>query len=183
MKVKIGSTIGNWKIISERYKENNIYWNDCECICGITRPVRNWHLNHNMTKGCGCSNIKGRFKYQGYNDLSLAYYNTFKSNRVKNRNKYFSDKVTLEYLWDLFIRQNKKCALSGVDITLNPKWSEQNKTGQKHLQTASIDRIDSNKGYEIGNVQWVHKNINWMKGKLDENIFIEMCKKVANYKS
>ena len=29
--------------------------------------------------------------------------------------------------------------------------------------TASLDRIDSTKGYVRGNIQWVHKDINWFK--------------------
>ena len=42
-----------------------------------------------------------------------------------------------------------------------------------------IDRIDSSKGYVKGNVQWVHKNVNLMKGKFDQEYFIEMCKKIT----
>jgi hypothetical protein len=30
----------------------------------------------------------------------------------------------------------------------------------------------------MGNVQWVHKEINRMKGSLAENEFIEYCKKI-----
>ena len=47
-------------------------------------------------------------------------------------------------------------------------------------KTASLDRIDSNKGYTKDNVQFVHKDINWMKQDFEQNKFIEYCKKVAN---
>lgn len=45
----------------------------------------------------------------------------------------------------------------------------------------SIDRIDSNIGYEEGNIQWVDKRINMMKGSLSNEEFVELCTKVAEY--
>lgn len=47
--------------------------------------------------------------------------------------------------------------------------------------TASIDRINSNKGYSLSNVQWVHKTINKMKCKLSDDEFIAFCKAVAKH--
>lgn len=76
-----------------------------------------------------------------------------------------------EYIWQLYLSQDKKCALSDKNIG----WS---KEGQIH--TASIDRIDSFEGYIIGNVQLVHKDINFMKQQYSQEYFIEMCKLVAN---
>ena len=46
--------------------------------------------------------------------------------------------------------------------------------------TASLDRIDSSKGYVKGNVQWVHKDINKMKTDFEQSIFIKLCKSVAD---
>jgi hypothetical protein len=89
----------------------------------------------------------------------------------------------MEFLWDLFLKQNKKCAISGIDIVLNTRWSEQNKGKfTEIIQTASLDRIDNSKGYTKNNVQWVHKDINFMRGGLAVNDFVFFCKKVAeNY--
>ena len=82
MNIKIGTVIGNWLVTSEKYKHDNVYWNDCECICGTKKPVKSWFLNNNKTKSCGCTNIKGRFKYEGVGDLSKAYYNSFIYSRL-----------------------------------------------------------------------------------------------------
>lgn len=82
--------------------------------------------------------------------------------------------ITLDELWELFIKQNKKCALSGIDITFH-------KPGEKHTaQTASVDRIDSDLGYTIDNIRWVHKIINQMKWELRDDQFLEFCKKVVS---
>ena len=49
-------------------------------------------------------------------------------------------------------------------------------------QTASFDRIDNSKGYEVGNIQWVHKEINMMRGTLSVDRFIELCEFVVSNK-
>jgi len=50
------------------------------------------------------------------------------------------------------------------------------------VNTASLDRIDSSKGYESGNIQWVHKQLNNMKQALPENEFFEWIKLVHSFK-
>ena len=80
--------------------------------------------------------------------------------------------ITLDVMWSKLEKQNHKCALSGVQI-------EFGKMTSKIPTTASLDRIDSNRGYTVDNIQWVHKWINKMKMHLDESQFIEWCCKVA----
>ena len=46
--------------------------------------------------------------------------------------------------------------------------------------TASLDRIDSSKGYTIDNIQWLHKDINKMKWDFSQEKFLELCKKIVN---
>jgi hypothetical protein len=46
-------------------------------------------------------------------------------------------------------------------------------------QTASLDRIDNNKGYTKDNIQWLHKNINLMKHCFDQKYFIELCNLIS----
>ena len=61
-----------------------------------------------------------------------------------------------------------KCAISGLDIYLpksdNKKW------------TATLDRIDSTKGYIENNVQWLHKDINTMKWAFTQDQFLNYCR-------
>jgi len=49
-----------------------------------------------------------------------------------------------------------------------------------HENTASLDRIDSSKGYVKDNVQWVHKDINRMKWNFPQDKFVKLCSFVAN---
>ncbi len=82
--------------------------------------------------------------------------------------------ISVEYAWRLFQKQKGKCALSGLRI--------KQINGRSRFNTdnsASLDRIDPEKGYVPGNVQWVHKDINRMKQDFDEERFIRLCTLVA----
>jgi hypothetical protein len=83
--------------------------------------------------------------------------------------------VTEEYLWELFLKQDKKCALTGVDLLISAV--------NRNLNSGSLDRINSRIGYEEGNLQWVHKTINMMKYVLKQDTFIDLCVKVADFKT
>lgn len=101
------------------------------------------------------------------------WYNIIKSG-VKTRAKRsrLEVNITKEYVNELYKNQNGKCKLSGIEITLPKTWRDR-------TYSASLDRIDSEKGYIIGNVQWVHKHINVMKNTFPEEMFIFLCKKIS----
>lgn len=82
---------------------------------------------------------------------------------AKSRNREFT--ITLDDLFAVLLKQNNKCALTGVEF------SSENKP--------SLDRIDSSKGYITDNIQFVLKDINVMKSNLEESRFIELCNLVA----
>ena len=100
-----------------------------------------------------------------------SYYLSNAERRSKQTGMLFD--LDAKFLWELFIKQNKKCALSGVDIV----FSQTNRFRSKG--TASLDRIDSNKGYTKDNVQWVHKHINNIKMEFSQPEFFDWCKKVV----
>ena len=181
--VAIGSKFNYLKVISSPFKKKVIYYYKCKCDCGVVKDISCKKLIDNISKCCGCKTKNTRFKYRGVGDLSLAYYNSFKSSR-RSKGIIFNDSVTIEFLWELFLNQNKQCKLSGVPLFMNPRWSQQNHGRVKGLyQTASLDRIDSTLGYTKENVQWVHKNINYMKGRISDKEFIEICCLVCQHQT
>jgi len=113
---------------------------------------------------CGQINKKD---IKWYNDIRISWWQKTEKN-AKYRNIDFL--ITPKFIWDLYLIQDKKCALTKLDIG----WA---KIGQNH--TASIDRIDSSVGYIEGNVWLVHKDINMMKQSFDVIDFIEYCKLVS----
>jgi hypothetical protein len=145
----------------------------CQCDCGQVVVVGISSLNQKHTKSCGCFRKTSNYYrlWKGYGEISGDYWSTVQRN-AKSRNIEFS--ITIEYAWDLFLIQNKKCKLSGLDISLY-------RHHRNHIRpTASLDRIDNNKGYIVGNVQWVHKHLNICKHTYSNEEFIEICNMVAN---
>jgi hypothetical protein len=110
--------------------------------------------------------------WKGYEDISATYFDEIIS-KAKKRNLEFN--ITLKDIWDLYILQDKKCALTHRPI----HFITRRKRDINNEQTASLDRIDSNKDYIEGNLQWIHKDINLMKNKLDQNRFLQLCEAIA----
>jgi len=150
----------------------------CKCICGSIKPYRQCRLLKNKYCNCGCESNYCRENnklWKGYGVINGSILLRIKLS-AKRRNLEFN--LTAKYLNDVFVSQNGKCALSGIDIELSKK-TQDSKNG---MDTASPDRIDSTKGYIVGNIQWVHKDINFMKNYYNQDYFIEMCRKVAKNK-
>lgn len=155
-------------------RSGNITWL-CKCQCGKEKVLSQDHLcrNKNSVKSCGCAwHRKGKdhAQFGGYGEISG---NWWYSHVLRERKQYIREKVSvtigIKYAWNLFLKQNRKCALSGIPLIINA-------TGN-----ASIDRIDSSKGYVPGNIQWVDKHINFMKRTYSVKFFLDMCKKVVQY--
>lgn len=163
----IGKRFGKLVVINRdettEYKDRVSRWN-CLCDCGKNKIIRARSLLDGGTKSCGCI-----WKKSKYEDISGQYFSHIKIG-AKKRNLEFDLKI--KDIWDLYVKQNKKCALSGVDILFD---KVRGKT------TASLDRIDSSKGYTINNVQWVHKDINQMKSDRSIEGFRWWCQKVVNH--
>jgi hypothetical protein len=149
------------------------HWN-CHCDCGNDFIIRGSYLTGG-TKSCGCLVSKigtNHAGFRGCGELPLTYWGRIKEGAERRGTKF---SISIDYAWDLFIKQNRECAITGLPLQL---FSRANK---KQNGDASLDRIDSSKGYIEGNVQWVHKDINMMKGKYNQPYFIEMCRKVVAY--
>lgn len=143
----------NGKSFSYRYK--------LKCVCGnvVERPISGW------TYSCGC--IERDPNHEG-NDRIAAYIKTTRNGAYK---RGLTFEVTRSDLVDLLIKQDYKCTYTDLPLTF----------GSREKRTASLDRIDSNKGYIKGNVHWVHKKVNTIKWDLGEEEFIQMCKLVAKH--
>lgn len=83
--------------------------------------------------------------------------------------------ISIHDMEKVYLKQDGCCAISGIKLIL-PTSKSRTKNS-----TASLDRIDSNKGYTIDNIQWVHKTINQMKWTIDQKEFVEWCKVVAKH--
>lgn len=84
--------------------------------------------------------------------------------------------VSKEYVLDLYKKQNGRCVLTGIKLIM----VKNSKEWKRREQTASLDRIDSSKGYVEGNLQWIHKDVNQIKHNRRQDEFIKWCVMVAD---
>jgi len=94
--------------------------------------------------------------------------------RIKN--KFHNYDVDLDYLKEVWDKQNV-CLYSGVKLQL-PKWRGVNNP----LFTASIDRIDSEKGYIRGNIQYISITSNHAKNSMSHRQMLDFCNLIIENK-
>lgn len=91
----------------------------CKCECGNTIITSGYYLRQGRKKSCGCRNYrkygKENPKWSGYKDLSGSYWHRVQ-NGAANRN--ISLEISIEDAWQQYIKQDKKCALTGLSITM-----------------------------------------------------------------
>jgi hypothetical protein len=180
----IGKTFGLWTVISDETKagreinkvtgNRGLYWL-MKCKCGGIGWRSAGSILRGVSTRCKKCGNKLMFSRDGEVEISAVILSKFNQilNSIKLRKKVRSlnFNLTPEYLNKLY-NDSKYCSLSGLDISI-----DLSKTVQE--QDISVDRIDSNKGYEIENVQLLDKRINMMKGSLSNEEFIYLCKLVA----
>lgn len=118
----------------------------CRCACGDTTIVSSWNLVSGRTQSCGCqirqrlieANTKhGHATGAGWSKEFNAWVH-MRQRCTNPRNKSFSD-------------------YGGRGIAVSPRWE----SFEAFLADmgpaphgAMLDRIDNNKGYELGNCRW-----------------------------
>lgn len=116
-----------------------------------------------------------KFKNEEYKESQREYdrkYNKTLIGRIKNwkasaKRRHIGWNLTNEYISQMPL----VCFYTGETLTF-----------ETHQQnTISIERIDSSKGYEVGNVVFCCADINLMKQSFPVSHFIEMCEKVVNH--
>ena len=146
----------------------------CLCNCGKTKEISSKYLLNGDTKSCGCLSKGNAHNRKAYQEITKSFWSIIEKS-AKIRGIPFL--ITQEDAWNVWEKQNGRCALSDIKLTHAVNFRD-----QRSNHTASLDRIDSNLGYTINNIQWVHKNINIMKNKMSNSEFVEWCCLVQNYK-
>lgn len=149
----------------------------CKCSCGNIVNVPGGALMRGKggTKSCGCLKIRKNREnpcWTGCGEISGKFW----SRLVWHSNadgRDFAVKISVCEAWELFKKQDGKCAISGVDLSFAEDGGSET--------TASLDRIDSSKDYEIGNVQWVHKWVNVMKWDFTESEFFNWIETIHDH--
>lgn len=180
---KIGMKIMNLEILnisSKNSKHNTLY--KVKCNCGHTYWTGHPTLSRKAS-GKGLPYCNNCFNYSDKapkkntmlsKDISMTIYKRLER-EAKRKGIIFN--ISVKYLQELYDLQNHKCRYSGIELNITESISTKE---NRKLNTASLDRIDSSKGYIEGNVQWIHKDINYMKFNFSEEKFLNLCKMITN---
>lgn len=170
-KFQLGQEIANFTVIGNRYDKNKDYsYYIVQCKCG-SEPyeISAWELK--KTKSCRlCFQPIGNNhpSYKGTKNVSKTYFSQVVLG-AKSRNLEFD--ISIEDMENQFVEQLGLCYYTKLPIEIG---------NEKVIGTASLDRVDSSKGYTKNNIQWVHKDINRMKTDFSQEYFVKLCQLVVN---
>lgn len=171
----LGLRKGNGDIIGRRFEALTVLapssrrsYYTCRCVCGTEKDIFLGNLY--KMKSCGCLTNK-RAGFTGHGQIWGKLWGSIRR-MAKERRLEFA--ITIEYAWNLFLGQTRKCALTGMDIAFAS-------ASGGNDGTASLDRIDSSRGYVKDNVQWVHKDVNELKWDKSVPRLIELCRMVVSH--
>ena len=166
------------KLLPDKHYKNNVWL--CKCDCGASKAMDTHQLCTQGLTSCGCDYYPsgpGSPCWKGCGDIPKNFWNKLLESA---RRRDVEVDVSIQDVWELFLEQNGRCALSGEYLTFGVAPAYRN--NKNHVEaTASLDRIDSSRGYVPGNIQWVHKWINLMKLDLSDCEFIDWCKRVVEF--
>ncbi len=181
----IGKQYNYYTVVSEEIKlsSDNKRMFHVRCSCEKEEFKRAGHLESGRCKSCkSCASKRTAEKapppnmFQGVGEFSKTFYSAIKHG-AEIRNIPFS--VSIEYLWNLLREQGYKCALTGVEINLSKAIKNSNVDYEKF--NASLDRIDNSKGYEEGNVWWVHRTVNRLKNSYSVEELKYWCRLIISH--
>jgi hypothetical protein len=151
----------------------------CSLSCSSKRPSNLTHLKKVSKKFVG-----GENKLVTENDFIRSSMNEFirrVRNRKKTKHKLCESNIDSDYLIKVWNDQKGLCAYTKVALVL-PSYKHYKSTNYNYK--ASIDRIDSTKGYEVGNIQFISYTMNNLKSNMaDEEVsqFINIIHKLNLY--
>jgi hypothetical protein len=165
---------------------------ECTCDnCGIVfeKPLSELVRNEKLDRKNFCTrSCVGKYCVKNFGDRINNYNISKHSDNCRDKftglrallrrikNKYHNYDVDLDYLKEVWDSQNK-CVYTGVELQL-PKWKGINDP----LYTASIDRVESDKGYVKGNIQFISITSNHAKNSMTHEQMIKFCELIVENK-
>lgn len=167
----------------------------CDC-CGkeAQKPLSEYNRNirlgrHNFcSRTCACI-YNNKHTQKKLTDKMKTHLQNICGNRhdefsefryiLRNVRKRFKNvDIDLQYLKDLWNEQNGICPYTGIHMML-PTYNH----NCDYFTVASLDRIDSSKGYVKGNIQYVVLPINFLKSTMSDLAVKRFLKQISSYTS
>lgn len=130
-------------------------------VCGETKLLVEFYNKHNECKACTKQAVaKSRIGYVPLFERNIQSRLKNLCTKAKLRTKEFS--LTPDDLCIIWEQQEGRCAYTKLPLLATAN----------QFNTVSLDRIDSNIGYVVGNIQLVCTAVNKMKQEYTEDLFV-----------
>ena len=133
-----GKQFGEWTALRFVPTNDVVNWWECKCSCGIIRLVRAKNLTLNVSKSCGCTTGRRGLNATGHPLYSLWNGIVNRCRNPKNPN---------------YPRYGAK-GIGICDEWANDLFAFVKYIGPRPTPKHTVDRIETSKGYEPGNVRW-----------------------------
>lgn len=161
--------------------DGNLYCYKCkkykpECEFDINRDKSNWFRNFKDRRCKQCKKLqtlKRKLQNRGKKDLDRLLLERWHGVIDRSKRKGWECDITLDFLRELWCKQNGLCAISKIPMT----YLFNNGRIPTNL---SVDRIDSSRRYTKDNIQLVCMAVNQMKSDLDDITFYKFCEAIIN---
>ncbi|QOR58465.1 hypothetical protein [uncultured phage cr1_1] len=152
--------------------------------CGIYKPETefdtnrnksNWFRNYKDKRCKECKKLqmlKRKQNNRGKQDLDRLLLERWHGVMDRSKRKGWECDITIEFLRELWCKQNGLCAISKIPMTYIFN-------SGRVPTNLSVDRIDSNKIYTKNNVQLVCMAVNQMKSDLNDLTFYKFCEAIV----
>lgn len=149
--------------------------NKCHKVKDIFLFYRNRALSSGVQPNCiDCHKEKiyeSQSKFDNYVNKLLT-----DINKIETEMELYKEDII-----ELYLKQEKKCKLSGELLTyyMGPNLTKNNYEKKFNI---TIDKIDNNKGYTKDNIRLIGKAIYKMKSHLSDNEFFHICQLICSNK-
>jgi hypothetical protein len=142
--------------------------------CNLVKPKEEFCKLNSTAYSYMCKDCFNENRSSNRNDYFFKTLNSFITHKIANARKRAKKKninfdLDIEFIINLYEKQNGLCALSKETLTFE----------RNNFKNLSIDRVNSSKGYTKDNVQLVCEIVNCMKLDLNVEDFILFCKKIV----
>lgn len=147
----------------------------CNCACGKSKWFNQDHVTSGRSKSCGCWNYKKNCKPA--QDKTITYVFNYIRKSAQNRRLEFS--LSKEQIAELVFQNCHYCGEEAK--SRSSKILAKAHYAQDRKPSHGLDRIDSDRGYVVGNVVPCCSKCNTAKWDMTGQQFLTHIAKIYNY--
>lgn len=180
-KLEVGDRFGKWVVVGAPFKRgvDKSFYYPCRCDCGNEKSVVRQGLVRGVSKSCGCVRNKWTADRSRpvHQIAAITHYKSYVRNSESRSSNFGIDETDFHLITS---RPCHYCSAAPTEHMVRRKKGRTTiyKVGSGYFANG-IDRVDSSRGYEVGNVVSCCYTCNSSKSNLSYSDFLSMCNRVS----